>query len=282
MPLGYIRACEYGVWHVETWRRDDPSGTRRRYVYKCRSWRHEGECREWCGACDFRRVEQAVLEHDHWTYLVLTYPRKQYPDLRSLFRRGVVHWSRLRKRLTHRFPDLKYIQTWESHRSGWPHCNVVISHPGLYRLAMMRGNAWKREFLEPALEECGFGKISYLKPMRDASKMAGYLTKLAKELTGAGVKGQVPVNAPKNFRRIRASRGLLPKRLKDLEITGCLRKVPIPDDSHFARGYLASLVDGSITVLQEDGESVYLPGMGPGAGEEAGVYRPRGKRIKAI
>ena len=58
--------------------------------------------------------------------------------------------------------------------------------------------------------------------------MAGYLTKLARELTGAGVKSQVPVNAPRHFRRIRASAKLLPPRKKNPDITGILHKMPLP------------------------------------------------------
>jgi hypothetical protein len=55
--------------------------------------------------------------------------------------------------------------------------------------------------------------------------MAGYLVKLAKELTGAQAKkgDQAPLHAPRHFRRIRASRGLLPAQAKGAgEWTGAL------------------------------------------------------------
>jgi hypothetical protein len=40
--------------------------------------------------------------------------------------------------------------------------------------------------------------------------MAGYLVKLARELVGADNKSQIPWDAPPHFRRLRATRGLLP------------------------------------------------------------------------
>jgi hypothetical protein len=82
-----------------------------------------------------------------------------------------------------------------------------------------------------------FGKISYCEAMKDGTRMAGYLTKLAKELTGAGVKHQVPVNAPRHFRRIRASIGLLPPRYKDPEITGRLIRGTSPPSPHSSRDW---------------------------------------------
>jgi hypothetical protein len=63
--------------------------------------------------------------------------------------------------------------------------------------------------------------------MREANAMAGYLVKLARELTGAAVKDQVPVNAPSHFRRLRASQGLLPPPYKNPEITGALHLEPL-------------------------------------------------------
>jgi hypothetical protein len=59
--------------------------------------------------------------------------------------------------------------------------------------------------------------------------MAGYLVKLTRELTGAGPKNQIPVNAPRHFRRLRASKGLLPPRKKNDHVTGALVKIPIDE-----------------------------------------------------
>jgi hypothetical protein len=220
-----IDACQNGEWTIATWKRDggeDPKIS----PFVCRSWRHEGECRAACGACDFTRIVTALEEHEHWTCCVLTYPARQWPDVKQLFRFGVVSWSRLRKRLTREFGPILYVQTWEVHRSGYPHVNVVISNELIQEAAGRESNFDNPTWLKDAAEECGFGWKCHASPMRDRERMAGYITKLGLELTGQAQKNQVPVNAPRHFRRIRASRGLLPKRIKDETITGQLFKLP--------------------------------------------------------
>lgn len=221
-----IDACEHRAWSILTWRRGTGENPQTK-TFRCRSWRHEGQCRNECGACDFRRIDDAVKLHDFWTYVVLTYPHRLWPVKEALFRFGLVSWSRLRKTLTRAFGALGYIQTWETHRSGWPHVNVLITNPRVYALANGQTRCDRPDWLKPLAVQAGFGPICYAEAMRDGSKMAGYLTKLALELAGAAHKNQTPVNAPRHFRRIRASRGMLAKRFKDPDITGQLFRVPL-------------------------------------------------------
>lgn len=226
--MRYVEACQEGEWSIATWKKDSGEDPRVK-PYTCRSWRHEGACRAYCGACDFARCLHALNEHSHWTYLVLTYPHNDWPGakgLRALFRWGVVHWSRLRKRLVREFSDLLYIQTWEIHpTSGYPHINLVISNPKLHEAATVNHVALRKLVLTPMCRATGFGFCKWAEPLKDSERMAGYITKLGLELTGSHHKNQTPVNAPKHFRRIRASRGLLPKRFKDDTITGQLFKL---------------------------------------------------------
>lgn len=216
-----IVACEQGDWTILTWNNEDGSNPRV-MPFKCHSWRHAGECRDFCGACDFARVSEAIRSRQHWTYAVLTYPARQWPDVAELFRFGVIHWSRLRKRLIRRYGAIEYIQTWEVHKSGYPHVNVVISNEELYNSTVSNHFLVKKEEIDPMCHEVGFGFCRWLEPLRDNDRMAGYLVKLGLELTGHARKNQTPVNAPRHFRRLRASRGLLPKRLKNDKITGQL------------------------------------------------------------
>jgi len=232
--LKYIHACERQAWHLELVRRDGSNPVPLRVRYRCHSWRHAGECRQWCGACDFARVTEAIELRNDWSYLVLTYPARDWPRsrLHELFRFGVVAWSRLRKRLVRDMGPIAYIQTWEVHQSLYPHCNILIGNKNLQDRAKLyaRGNTiWKREWLEPALVECGFGSVSYLASMRNANAMAGYLVKLANELTGAAIKSQLPLNAPRHFRRLRASKGLLPPRAASPDYTGKIVRSPLPE-----------------------------------------------------
>ncbi len=226
-----IDACSNGDWSLLTWGKADGANPTV-HPFVCGSWRHEGACRQACGACDFTRINQAISEHSHWTYCVLTYPARQWPDITALFRFGVVSWARLRKRLTREFGPILYIQTWEIHKSGYPHVNVVVANRKMQDAAAKEENFDDPAFLKIAAEPCGFGWKCYAEPIRGQERMAGYLTKLGLELTGQARKDQTPVNAPRHFRRIRASRGLLPKRLKNPDITGQLFKMPAEQLSH--------------------------------------------------
>jgi hypothetical protein len=159
---------------------------------------------------------------------VLTYPHRKWKHKHAeLFRFGVVSWSRLRKRLIDHFGAFKYIQTWEIHKSGYPHVNIAISNPLFHKLAVDDGDPINPPFLQPYAVGCGFGPRCWATPLYDATGMAAYLTKKALELTGHSHKNQTPVNAPRNFRRLRSSKGLLPKRVKDDTITGALLHLPI-------------------------------------------------------
>jgi len=238
---GYVDACARGLWHLQVWDKSQDRTQAKRIPFKCRSWRHEGDCRLWCGACDFVRCSEAIASRKHWSLLTLTFPHRQWSPRRLdlLFRFGYTAWSRLRKRLNTECGRIWYIQTWEIHKSMYPHCHVVISNENVHRHAeecdlneRVYGHVrtpWKQNYLEEAIVECGFGKVCHLAPVRGGAEMAGYLVKLARELTGAGVKNQVPVNAPRNFRRLRASQGLLPKRHKNDHITGTIVKMPVDE-----------------------------------------------------
>lgn len=144
---------------------------------------------------------------------------------------------------------LVYLQTWEATARGWPHANVVLEHPllerwleepelgrsredgdgilegrglverstrsssGAARRALCPARGWKA-WLEREAERAGFGRITWAELLapRSLGSMAGYLVKLARELTGGAQKrgDQTPLSAPRGFRRLRASQGMLP------------------------------------------------------------------------
>jgi len=215
-----IHACENGKWSILIWLEQEPE-KRRVVEFKCRSWRHEGECCLWRGAQDFQRIREAIASQTDWTYIVLTYAHGDWEDEETLYRAGVRTWSALRKRMISDWGPIKYIQTWERHRSGWPHVNLLVSNADLHDACVGDGWKWVRKYwLEHNAVLSGFGMRTWIEPMKDPDAMSGYLLKLAEELTGAKFKNQIPRNAPPHFRRIRASRGLLPKPYKDPLLTG--------------------------------------------------------------
>lgn len=222
--MRYIDACEGQEWSLATWGKADgeaPSVI----PYRCNSWRHEGACRDECFARDFARVATAIERHTHWTYLVFTYPQSTKKLDADAFRMGGRLWAMMRKRIVREFGQIKYIQTWEVHKSGWPHMNCLISNVSLYDEAKENYRKLRRRFFIPANVEVGFGRRIWVEPMKHERHMAGYLCKLGLELVGAKVKAQVPVNAPRHFRRIRASVRLLPPRYKSEHKTGQLFKL---------------------------------------------------------
>lgn len=222
--MKYVERCENCEWAIEMWRRDKPGETWL-VPFMCRSWRHEGECRLWKGAQDFVRVKEALESVGDWSYLVLTYPQNDWPDKDELYRACVLHWSKLRKRLTRYYGKFKYIQTWERHLNGGPHVNIVISSPSLaIHLDDIGYSEWLK-FWVPRLMECGYGYIDYVDRLRDKGAINSYLNKAALELTGAGVKSQIPYDAPPHFRRLRATAKFLPPVHKNPDIAGVLRFV---------------------------------------------------------
>jgi len=235
----YIHACDMGAWTIATYNRSNPS-QKTLFPYKCRSWRHVGDCRKWKGAQDYTRIREGIESHPGgYTYLVLTLDQKRWSNVFTAYR-GLMHcWARLRKRLYREFGEFHYVTVMEQHRNGWPHVNILVQNDKL--AALCAGEGWKsvrRKWLEPHAKASGFGMRTWIEGMRDKDAMAGYFVKLSNQLTAEITKpSQIPVNAPKNFRRIRASKGFLPpplaQRDKDPEITGGLHQQPIDKLKHY-------------------------------------------------
>jgi len=220
--MKYVTACEIDAWTIETWPKDDPDLHSFR-VFRCHSWRHRGECQVWKGQQDYTRIKDALDSRDFWMHVTLTYPLHQYSDIKKLYSWGCVHWSKLRKRLHRRFGKFEYIQIWEVTRRDVPHCHMAVTSERLYsECGRDPINNFHRLIQEAAIE-CGFGKVGWCEKIRSRVGMSGYLLKLERELTGKAKGCQIPIDSPPHFRRLRASRGLLPPVLKDPDITGALR-----------------------------------------------------------
>jgi len=141
-----------------------------------------------------------------------------------------------------------WVSVIESHRTGVPHLNVVMHAPKLAQYlrdlydARRFGGATHREatllhdrFLRAA-EDCGFGWSSTLeaadaanRDRADLDAIAGYVAKVAKKADRLHAEvakvTQLPLAAPKNFRRVRAGKGFLPPKRKSEEYTGAIVRV---------------------------------------------------------
>lgn len=174
---------------------------------------------------------------DGWSHVTLTFARQRERTIASTYRVGYQCWSALRKRITRRYVDLDYIQTWERHQSGFPHMHMAARcyplQEGCQNYALSPADKEYGylnfvDLLQADAVACGFGSRGWIDPISDVEAMSGYLVKLAREITGAGIKSQIPTNAPPHFRRIRASRGVLAPPHKDPDITGLLRYCEMP------------------------------------------------------
>lgn len=224
--LRYVRACQECRWHLKLWRRDNPS--ERWYVpFTCRSWRCKGRCQLWKGAQDFRRVQEGVNSREWWVVLTLTYDPRGWKNQWAMWRGGMHLWDKLRKRFVREWGKMDYVQTWEAHASGQPHVNVAISNQNFWTACCVDWQLIRRTWVKPHVRASGFGNILYVTVAYDLDGMAGYFTKLARELTGTAKKDQTPYNAPPHFRRLRPSQGLLPPPYKDDRIAGKLKFRPL-------------------------------------------------------
>lgn len=177
------------------------------------------------------RIAEALEAESQWVYLVLTFAQRDWPSPFEQYKAGGRMWGALQKRIHRRYGISKYIQTWERFKAGGVHVNIVAYNPALIAAVETDWREWRRDWLVPNCVEVGFGKRCWVQIVeaRDG-KMAGYLAKLSKELTGSGKDYQIPVDAPRHFRRIRASRHTLPPPFKT-DITGKLVCSPLPNST---------------------------------------------------
>jgi hypothetical protein len=260
-----------------------------RVPYCCNTWRCAG-CRRHEAAVTFARIKQATdpLPADGWVFLVLTLDRAGYysgqpwSDVNAAYRalgtmsRAVLGrigrtWGpetklersgRSKTLRTVRALGNRWVSVIEAHRSGWPHCNLLVWCPELAdelrrehadRLAdadladavALARDAWRnKEPITRAMHEraraavvlsgpllgmataSGWGRESTAEAAHSADAIAGYIVKMAGHhdaATGELAKiTQAPLNAPERFRRLRSGKGFLPPRRSNPEVTGCL------------------------------------------------------------
>ena len=237
---------------IDLWRRDG-TGDVVRVPFECGSWRCPA-CRPWVASLDYARISKALQDGRRWVYAVLTVdPTKAHNDRSSVWTEASSWWNqRLRKSLARRYGRIAYVQTWEQHKTGRPHMNVVLTGLGLLQRIDAMGERpsrrqmadrrsrrilrWRAE-LRHLVMQSGYGAVLWVEPLwteagvQDNAALAGYLVKAgkglglgaARELSTPGAKDQTPLVAPPGFRRMRASRGTLEPRYRTGgEYTGAL------------------------------------------------------------
>lgn len=223
--LRSVVACADGKWHLKVWRRSSPN-QKKCLPFKCKSWRHAGDCRQAREEADRWRVTQA-LRRDSTAYGraaliwgVLTIDRKDYVDEFEAFERLRRAWQSMRQAVERKHGAIfGHVSTVEVHRSGWPHLNVVLVSPGLGAALSEKPKATLRWWRSHA-RACRLGRVASLEPVKSPEGVAKYIAKIS--------DAQVPLNAPSHFRRLRASQGFLPPLPKNPDWTGELVAEPLP------------------------------------------------------
>jgi len=244
----YIHACfnnpkRTRTYWVYTWKPGDPS-SKKRIPYQCGSWKCV-HCQPHAGHVLFARLQEAwaTLDPIGTVFVVLTldpeWHREARHDLAGVYREFSKRQNRWMKRLRRYLIDRygvdmgnRWASVTECHRTGVPHVNIAIHHRAwaldLRREQQAARAAGLTEFqaiqAEPELlrhaEECGFGWRCTIEANRDdnVEAITGYLVKGVKradKMHGEIAKlSQLPVMAPKNFRRLRAGVGFVPPKHK--------------------------------------------------------------------
>lgn len=243
-----VQACEAQAWSMLSFQsqgEERAAGDVHASGFYCGSWRCR-RCAWRCAREDYRRIEKGVLSRSWWVYAVLTFDPSQWASPWDAYRGGARLWDkRLRRRLERRYGKLAYVQTWERTLRGWPHLNLLLAGDALEADVRSQPEEWRwtptgnhgagrwahwtrwRRWLnraavggEPLKTKpgrrggAGFGKRVWVEIVDSREAVAAYLVKVAHEISAAAFKtgDQRPLGAPRHFRRIRASRGLLPER----------------------------------------------------------------------
>jgi len=269
----WTRSTRDQSWWIWSWHRERPEVKTRR-PYCCGSWRCDGECAGHAAHVLFARLDAATraLPAEGWIFAVLTLDQlgslggRPWPDEATAYRalsRASERWLKRVRRLCERRgwrpPGSEWVIVVEAHRSGYPHCNLLVWAPelaeelerdaelrrvagfvgdrlatfGLPGFALADVPGIRGELGRHAVA-CDWGPIGWVERARSPEALAGYLVKLSRrpdETVGELAKlCQLPTNAPFRFRRLRSGKGFLPPISRSETTTGALVKRVIGPD----------------------------------------------------
>lgn len=255
LALASVRACETHRWTILQAPSEPGAESGPRAIpFACKSWRCR-RCGWWVARDDMKRLTTAATSRDWWIYLVLTFDPADFDCGWDAYRDAEDRWRILKQSMRRAFGPVEYVQTWERHvrANVTPHVNVLLRAPRL-RAAVEAGGVvlrqddraghghgrvcalprgWRRDWLQGHAQSAGFGLRVWAEVVGDSAGMAWYLAKAAHDLGASRFKrgDQTPIGAPPHFRRLRASRGLMPPRPKPSGLwTGTLARERIDGD----------------------------------------------------
>jgi hypothetical protein len=242
-----VTACGKGEWSRFLVNKRD--GLYQFVRFDCGSWRCQ-RCAPRVNARQAFRIERAIRGFDlsQVSFVTLTFDRTRFRNAAEAWRHAHGAWKRFRDALVYELgigvgrakakARVLYVQVWEQHASGWPHLHALLISPELGRRVHAAGSysiphgktgeprpVWRfvRQVLRGLAVGAGFGPICDLQFVdKTRERIAGYLVKVARELTEATGKDQRPLFAPIHFRRLTSTPRLLESLHKESEFTGCI------------------------------------------------------------
>ena len=127
-----VKACEKQAWHLAC--QNTATGELKNFCYRCFSWRHQGECRDYAGRLLFARVRDALAPYkpEQIVLMVFTLNQRRWSSHDAAYRKLVKLWTLMRQNITRTWgKPIGFVSTVEMHSSGFPHLNVVMVHPVL-------------------------------------------------------------------------------------------------------------------------------------------------------
>jgi hypothetical protein len=234
----YVVACLEEKWHLRLFNKDTQEVLR--IPYRCNSWRCS-KCGGKIARRDYRRTFEAFNRHEQWAFMVLTLDVDSFKkrNLSNQFAYKIINYNlvKLRQRIERKYGSFDFVRVVERTPSNsFPHVNVVFHCKELFEQFQDDDQIlkWNKRWLTGNAKQCGFGIKHTITFARNKQAVASYLGKtglfstIAKEVSK---QSQVPFDAPPHFRRIGATRGLLPalNKLSDNVWTGELIRGPIPE-----------------------------------------------------
>jgi len=247
VPKG-VEACVDKLWHIRAKKTGGSAAEGEScFPFRCTTWRCPN-CRRGVASVDFARIQEALqpIPVEELLYFVGTLPKgdlqrdgmSKATAYKLMWRKvqSLIQW--LRRRYKKSGP-IRYVLTLEQHRDGWPHVNIIFHCPG-FAAELAQDEEWVKatekrapSWLKKALVRVGLGPVAWVERPHSKGSLTGYIVKLAHHgtLTGEVTKlNQLPVDAPLRTRRLRSSKGFLPKRKKQEGWTGELVRKPLPPD----------------------------------------------------
>jgi len=289
----YIRKCIRNGYSFKV--TDKVTGKVKFVVAGCGSWRCP-LCNRKAGAKDYMRLLSAFKARDINNAVALTVTLNQSNEQK---RRITAKKSydvltdkikALIKSLRKQYGNIEYVYCVESHQSGWGHANLTAFNKEMADDARLSGDMISPPWLKNHIKKTKLGAV-YSKIVYSYEGLAGYTIKTAygDSLTGQisemNKTSQLPIKAPKGFRRIKTSVRFWSKwegkKKNDDVLCEFVRNGPTAQEMNEALA-AKKAADSFLVATQEHQSASVGPASGDAASEAGQTAQDAGKVIASI